>query len=194
MKRYLFILFLSIFLLSTPLPVSLAQETSPEPSFAPLCESGQSKEECAIEKLNQGMLPEVVAEETNDSVIASWLTSIGQTVSAVVSFFTGANNLQDSYLPNLDDVSESTPSANTGLSNTLAGPEGYYGATLPQELPEGFSKPEGDGLQIGPVKLPIFSSINQEEKYYEHSYFPEEYCDQDGQCERICPITGQCNN
>ena len=191
----LFLLLQTVFLF----PV-FGQSPTEEATFLPICESGQSDEECAIEKLNQGLLPEEVATESADSTVGSWISSIGQTAANIVAFFSGANNLQDSYV--YDTPKKATDEQPTKesflqlLVNTLAGSEGYYGTTLPkaEELPKEFKKPEGTGLQIGTTSIELFKSVNAEEKYYCNSYLPQEVCREDGTCEKIeCPITGQPN-
>ncbi len=160
--------------------------------FEQICTDGQTKEGCAVQKLNHGLMPPEQAQEKSDPEIDSWLGQIGQALNNFVqSFFAGADNLKEGYIP------AATPAAGAeeSLTNTLAGPEGYYGSTLPTEeqLPEGIDKPTGTGLKIGPISLPNFSEINQDEQFFEQSYFPGEICMADGTCEKVCPITGQCN-
>jgi hypothetical protein len=188
-----------------PFSVTFAQDSIA--TFEKLCETGDSQEECAIEKLNHGLLPPEQASESADVEVSSWLTSIGQTLGNIVAFFTGANNLQNSYVASTEQQSPTSTSTEPAkeeekegiiqaIIKTLAGSEGYYGSTLPQEeeLPTEFKKPEGDGLQIGPTKIELFKAINAEEKYFCNGYIPQEICKSEGNCERIeCPITGQPN-
>ena len=206
--------FLSTVLLFTflfiPFSIAFAQETGTAPTFAKLCETGDSKEECAIEKLNRGLLPPDQASDSADPEVNSWLTSVGQVFSGamagILAFFSGADNLKDSYMASTEQ--QQTPTSTEPakeeekegimqkIIKTLAGSEGYYGSTLPkeEELPAEFKKPEGEGLQIGPTKIELFKAVNAEEKYFCNGYIPQEICKADGSCERIeCPITGQPN-
>lgn len=204
MRYSLFIFVVSVFLLSS-FSVAFAQETSSPATFVSPCQAGQSKEECAIENLNQGLLPPEQASESADPEVSSWLTIIGQTLSNALAFLTGANNLQDSYVaptpqPEVTNTEQKPEEQKEGILQTiiktLAGSEGYYGSTLPkaEELPAEFKKPEGEGLQIGPVKIDLLKAVNQEEKYFCNAYIPQEVCKADGSCEKIeCPITGQPN-
>jgi hypothetical protein len=138
-------------------------------------------------------MPPDQAAETSDPETTSWLTKIQQAVNDFVKqFFAGADNLKEGYLPSPSPLSDDQAEQN--LNNTLAGPEGYYGSTLPTEdtLPEGIEKPQGEPVKVGPVSIPFTAPINTDEKFYEQSYMPQEICSSDGTCETVCPITGKC--
>jgi len=170
---------------------SSVQAQNPAASFDPICTEGQSMESCAIRKLNHGLLPEEQAQETTDAEVTSWLGQIGQALDKFVqSFFVGADNLKEGYRP----APSASVSAEQSLKDTLAGPEGFYGATLPNpsEIPFPIEKPAGTGLKVGPITLPNFNEINADERFFEQSYVPEKICFADGSCETVCPITGQC--
>ena len=170
---------------------SLVNAQAPDASFEPICVDGQSMESCAVRKLNQGLLTPEQAQETTDPEVVSWLGQIGQALDKFVqSFFVGADNLKEGYRP----AASPGVGAEQSLEDTLAGPEGFYGATLPNpaEIPFPIEKPAGAGLKVGPVTLPKFNEINADERFFEQSYVPEQICYADGACEKVCPITGQC--
>lgn len=185
------LLLLPVLLLLLPFSVVHGQETGFE-QFEQVCASGQSYEECAIKKLNHGLMPPEQATETIDEEVSGWLSTIGQALNGLLVFFTGADNLKDAYLPS------PTPNANaeSSLNGLLAGPDGYYGTTLPQDeqLPEGVKKPAGDKLYIGPIPIPFTGPINQDEKFFEQSYFPDKICNENGSnCQAVCPVTAKCD-
>ncbi len=197
MQRSIFSFLVIFFVLTTFPSFTYAQETT----FDPICTSSQSYEECAVEKLNSGLLPaspsgELSNEEAKKRIEenATILEKIKGILSGFISFFIGAENIQTAYIPEVVSSPEAsaTPAPAGDINNTLAGPEGYYEATLPQELPEGMEKPEGTGVKIGTSIFDIFKKANQGEEYYCDGYIPEQICDDKGQCTKVpCPITGQ---
>jgi hypothetical protein len=202
MNRLLFA-FLS-FILFFSLTVTIVHAQAEEwEDFSRVCEEDDSVDQCAIQKLNYGMQPDQQIEQVKDDSVFSWLTSIGQTLDELVAYFTGAENLKEAYIPDLEEEAQKNTGAaqdsdtkeeNTELlNNTLAGPEGYYGMTLPAELPDDYAKPAGKGIDINGQKIPLFSDIDAEGMFYEQSSFPEEFCDEKGNCTKVCPVTGQCN-